>query len=485
MMLFRLIFLAVSVLTLSCKLYSQNMKDAIIKLVGDPALKNGNVSFTILDQKSGDLIATHNPNMSLIPASSLKLLTCAYGLKQLGKDFRFKTVLEITGKVDAKGILQGDLILHGYGDPTLGSEMTVGSMSLDRVLDEFADAVTAAGIHAINGKVYGDGSFFSKEGICDSWQWNDIGNYYGAGVYGLNIYDNLYKLKFKQSRQNFAPSINSFYPAIPDLNFISQVISAGPNSGDNAYIYGGPLQNNCRVKGTIPSGTGFFEIKGSLPDPTAAAAWLLAQKLKSRNIQVQSSSGSLKDPLPEGKRTILKTHFSQPLDQIVNQTLLKSINLNAEAILRYCGAVSQANPTLDNAMKNYVSFLEQESDAQSGFYLADGSGLSKFNSIPSLGFAKVLYKFFKDETLSGALLNSLPVAGISGTLKNFLTNSPAKGKIKAKTGSMERVRSYSGIITGSSQKNYVFTLIINNYSCSSSQIKSKVENFLESMYKLL
>lgn len=464
-------------------LSAQKANAPIIKLTGDPALKNGNVSFTLLDRKTGEFVAAHNPNMSLVPASSLKLLTCSYGLEMLKGDFRFKTQLEITGKVGANGVLKGDLILHGFGDPTLGSEMTEGSSTLDQVLNSFADAVIKAGIRSIDGNIYGDGSYFSNEGIYDSWLWNDIGNYYAAGIYGLNIYDNLYKLKFKQSVQGSSPDIATVYPNIPGLKFASEVLSAGPKSGDNAFIYGGPMQFNCKVRGSIPSGKGTFEVKGSMPDPPKVATWLLNEKLKEKKIFSKGIKSSLIDPLPDGKRTVLMTHYSLPLENIVQQTLLKSINLNAEAILRYCGAQSLPNSTIESAIKGFETFLRRESDNSTGFFLADGSGLSTLNSIPSYGFAKILRQKFQEKSISSILEASLPIAGVSGTMKSYLTNSPAKGKIRAKTGSMSRVRSFSGLLTGASGKEYVFTLIINNYSCSSVQIKSKVETFFDGLFK--
>jgi D-alanyl-D-alanine carboxypeptidase/D-alanyl-D-alanine-endopeptidase (penicillin-binding protein 4) len=378
-----------------------------------------------LDKKTGELVAAHNPNLSLIPASSLKLLTCSYGLEVLKGDFRFKTQLEITGNVDANGILKGDLILHGFGDPTLGSEMTEGSSTIDQVLNSLVDAVIKAGIRSIDGYIYGDGSYFSNEGIYDSWLWNDIGNYYAAGIYGLNIYDNLYKLKFKQSMQGSSPDIATVYPNVPGLKFASEVLSAGPKSGDNAFIYG--MQFNCKVRGSIPSGKGTFEIKGSMPDPPKVATWLLYEKLKEMKISSKGMKSSLSDPLPDGKRTVLKTHYSLPLENIVQQTLLKSINLNAEAILRYCGAKSLPNATIESAIKGFEAFLQQESDNATGFFLADGSGLSTLNSIQVMVLQNIK-KNFQEKSISSILEASLPIAGISGTMKNYLINSPLKVK---------------------------------------------------------
>ncbi len=463
-------------------LKAQKTNNAIITLAGDAALKNGTMSFTIFDRKTGELVATHNPNTSLIPASSLKILSCAFGLKTLGKDFRFKTTLETTGSIDKDGVLHGDLIIKGYGDPTLGSEMTNNTNDLDNVLQSFTTAIKAAGIRNVDGRIFGDGTFLSDEGIYNSWAWNDIGNYYAAGVYGLNIYDNLFKLKFQQTKQGAAPVVVGTFPKVPGLEFSSKVLSGAAGSGDNAYIFGGPLQYKRQIKGTIPAGSGIFEIKGSMPDPPLMTAILLKEALDKIGIVSKSSSGSLKDAMPAGSRKVIFTYYSQKLEHIVNETILKSININAEGIIRYCKAIEKSSSTTEEAISSFAAFLEKNTDGQQGFFVCDGSGLSTSNSIPTFGFAKVLLQLFKDPDISRTITGALPIAGVSGTLKGYLKNSKAAGHIRAKTGSMDRVRSFSGIISGSSGKEYVFSLILNNYTCSSAQIKSKVELFLNDLY---
>ncbi len=463
----------------------QPVKAAVNKLANDASLKNAGLSFTIIDKASGGLLYSHNPHLALVPASSMKLLSCAYGLKTLGKDFRFRTDLEYTGNIDKDGVLHGDLIIKGYGDPSLGSEMTNGEQELDRILNLWVVSIKKKGIKKVEGRVYGDASFLSDEGIYDSWQWADIGNYYAAGDYGLNIFDNLIKVKLKQTKQGGNPSVSATYPNIPGMNFANSLLCAGVNSGDNAYIYGGPLQNQRAIRGTIPAGTSIFEIKGSQPDPPATAALLLRQKLTEAGVESRSFAGSLTSALPDGKRMLIESFYSSPLKDIVRETLLKSLNLNAEGIVRYCHAVNKPGSKIEDALKSFTDFLERQSGQRVGFMVADGCGLSTLNCISSYSFAGFLQEVLKDKAIGGVLTDALPVAGVSGTLKGYMKNSKAAGKIKAKTGSMNRVRSFSGLLTGASGKEYVFSLIINNYTCTSAQIKAKVEALFEGLYSAL
>lgn len=460
---------------------AQKPAAAINGLATDPAMKNGIMSFSLLEKNSGSIIATYNPNTSLVPASSLKILTCAYGLKLLGADFKFKTELQTIGAMDAEGTLKGTLILKGYGDPTLGSILTVGSIPLAGVLSEFVSALKAKGIKKIDGQVYGDASFLSSEGIYDTWSWYDLGNYYATGIYGLNIHDNLYKLNFRQTSSGGKPKVADVTPLIPGLTFDSEVVCKG--TSDNAYIYGAPGQYALRIRGSIPPGSGNFTIKGSMPEPPLHAAQLMLNALTDAGIQVTGQAvSSLREPMPNGNRTVLYTHLSQKLKDIVNQTLLNSINVNTEAIMRYCGVVSQKSNYSKESVEGFKAFVSKQISDNSGFFICDGSGLSSSNCIPSLGFSRMLQELFQDEKLKDILVAALPIAGQSGTLKNYLKDSPAARNVVAKTGSMDRVRSFSGLITGRTGKEYVFSLIVNNYSCSSSEIKVKIEKFFDQLY---
>ena len=462
-------------------LQAQKVEDVILQLAGDPAMKHGIMGFALIDQNTGLVKATYQPNASLIPASSLKVLTCAYGLEILGQDFKFKTELQYTGQIDKYGTLHGDVILKGYGDPTLGSIMTDGADDLNNVLNQFVNAIKKKGIKRIQGRIIGDATYLSAEGIYDSWAYYDLGTYYAAGVYGLNINDNLYSVNYRQSKEGSMPQISTTNPEIIGIKFKSEVVSTGLN--DNAYIYGGPHQYHLTVRGSIPPGNGNFRIKGAMPEPPLQAAKLLSTALIKSGIKVSLSPiSSLRDKMPDGKRTIILTHYSQDLATIIKATLLHSLNLNTEGILRQCGVVLSKENTIAVAVKAYTDFAEKLAGEGSGFFIRDGSGLSTANAVPALGFSKLMVHFIKNEAISNIILSALPVMGVSGTLKSYLENSPATGKITAKTGSMDRVRSFSGRIIGKSGQTYVFTLILNNYECTSMEIKSKIETFFTQLY---
>ena len=259
---------------------------AVEAFVASEQLRSASVSFCVLDVSTGQVIAQHDPLRSLAPASALKTVTTASALALLGPNYQFKTTLSYTGTLDGDGSLAGDLYLQGFGDPTFGSDQMAGLPGLEGTLLRMVQATQQSGIRAVEGRVFGDGSYFETAAHVPTWQWNDLGNYYGAGAFGLNINENLYQLHFTQTAQGEVPPISGTTPPLPDLNVRNEVLSAGPRTGDNAYIYGAHYTNERYVRGTIPAGSGTFTIKGSIPEPPLTAARLFAEALAAYGVEV-------------------------------------------------------------------------------------------------------------------------------------------------------------------------------------------------------
>ncbi|GAG80932.1 unnamed protein product, partial [marine sediment metagenome] len=255
-----------------------SLQKAIGQLVADPDLKHASLGICVIDVESGKVIAQYEKDQSLIPASSLKVVTTATALSKLGENFRFKTELQYDGQLKSDGTLNGNLYLKGYGDPTLGSDRFDNAVTVDLLMDELVQAVKKAGIKKINGKIVGDASFYTSSVNSRSWLWEDLGNYYACGAWGLNIQENKFYINFKQSLKLGAqPKIESTKPSIPNLLLINEVQSAETNSGDNAYIFGSPYSYTRFIRGTIPIGKSTFTIKGAIPDPPFFAAHKLMQ----------------------------------------------------------------------------------------------------------------------------------------------------------------------------------------------------------------
>ena len=471
-------------------LQSQNLLDkAIERLAKEPSLKNASLGISVLEVASGKQIAAYFPNQSLKPASSLKVVTTGVALALLGNDFRFKTVLEYDGTIDSEGTLHGNLYIKGYGDPTLGSDHFKKAEQLNIVLSKWVRAIRQQGIKKIDGQIVGDASFFDSSVNGRTWLWEDMGNYYASGAWGLNIHENRYFLKFQQTaRIGEKPEIVGISPQIPNLLLMNELQSAERTSGDNAYIFGVPYDYTRFVRGTIPIGSKIFTIKGSIPDPPFFAAHSLLNKLEASGISTRklASSQFELDRLGESRKKRIRfyTYQSPTLKEIVKETNLKSVNLYCEAMLRMLGQKKTGIGNAAAGLEQIKTFWEERGLNLDGFFMEDGSGLSPQNAVSAFHLASILRKIARDQKLFPAFYDSLPIAGQTGTLRGMFKNSVANGKLRAKSGGMTRVRSYTGYAKTKSGKLLAFCVIVNNFSGKSAALRNKLAIFMETLCRI-
>jgi len=480
----KLFFSAIALLFLPLWLQSQSRLPAAIESVAKyPDLQTGDLGVAVIDVESGKVIAQHGVDKSLIPASTLKTVTTASAVHFLGADYRFRTELQYDGEITADGTLNGNIYIKGYGDPTLASPDMEGVLELDELMQLFANAITEAGIQRINGKIVGDASYFTTAVSGDGWQWSDLGNYYGTGAWGLTIHENLFYLHFQQtSRLKATPEITGTSPYVPNLLFINEVRSAGANTGDNAYIYGGPYDYTRFVRGSIPVGSGRFTIKGSLPDPAFFAAHYLMQFLEKSGIStsklVTTDLEMRRTEERDGERKTLTTHLSPPLSEIIQRANYKSVNLYCEMLLRAIGVVADERGSDTSGKEAIEELWESKGLDTEGWFFEDGSGLSGRNGITALQLAKILQLAAKDPKIFPSFYESLPVGGVSGTVQYMFKGTPAAGNIRAKSGSLRRVRSYAGYAESRSGKLLAFSVIANNFKGSSGAMRQQLEKIM-------
>ena len=469
--------------------FSQRLNDVINTFANDNDFKYGGISVSVINVENGKLIAGHNSNLGLTPASSLKVITTAAALHYLGDNFRFKTELQYDGEIDENGTLNGNLFIKGFGDPTLGSHHFGKAEELDVVMQKFVEAIQAAGIKKINGHIIGDASFFESEVIGAKWLWEDLGNYYGAGMHGLNIQENLYFIDFQQvGKVGAKPTIVATRPTIPNLLLLNEVKSDVKGSGDNAFIFGAPYAYTRYVRGTIPVGNKKFTVKGSIPDPPFFAAHYLAGFLEKSGIETAKLTASYFDlerenQITDAKRNVFYTYQSPTLRDIVEKTNMKSVNLYCEAMLRMIGKEVNGKGTPEAGLEAVYDFLKNKKMNTKGFFLLDGSGLSPMNSATTFQMASAIRIFLNDDKISDSFKNSMPVSAKSGSMRYMLKGTSAAGNVFAKSGGMERVRSYTGFVKTKKGKVVSFSMIANNFTCKSSQVRKKMEKVMLAIYE--
>ena len=464
-------------------LKSQTTRDvrlAIKEMAADEDLKNASISFYALDIDSNKIISGYGSSKSLIPASTMKLVTTATALELFGGGKRFSTYIKYSGEIDTNCVLNGDIYVVGGGDPCLGS--TRFSKYYGDFIGKWANEIIQLGIDSINGRVIGDASIFSEQMIPATWIWGDLGNYYGAGPCGLSIYENKCNLELQSGKRGDSTTITCIYPYIPNLTFDNGVKSMITKK-DLSYIFGAPYQENRIIKGGIPIDKENFEVRGSIPDPAYLTAFELDMELRGMGIKlanpsttirkIKSEKGSFKKP----KRSMVTTTRSPRLTSIVDLTNMHSINLYAEHIVNQIGVLKYRSGDTGSGTQAISLFWKKNELDIDGMHVNDGSGLSRFNAITARQLVGILKHMYESDNKK-MFTNSLPVAGKSGTLRNIGKGTAAVGRVRAKSGTMTRVKSYAGYVTTKNKRNIAFAIIVNNFNCTSFKMKKKMEKVM-------
>src|ERR1700712_524269 len=279
----------------SAQTFERKLQSAFNRLQLDSQCRYASVSLTVLDAKTGQTVFTVNPNMGLATASTLKTITTITAFNLLGKDFQYQTQFGYSSTITADGTLTGDVIIKGAGDPTLGSWRYENTHE-GHVLSLMVDALQKAGIKKINGRIIGDDSIFGSQSIPEGWIWMDLGNYYGAGTSGLTWRENQFDIKFHTGRVDSPISITHEVPAMPYLNFKSELVNAPSGTGDNAYAFLPVRGKMMYIRGRYAIDQTKKSISAALPDPAYDAAFRLTDTLKRLGILISNepeSTGTL------------------------------------------------------------------------------------------------------------------------------------------------------------------------------------------------
>jgi len=465
------------VLCMGLVLRAQNPVAAeLLKLQSDPGLKHAAWAFLATYADTRDTIAKYDEQTALPPASVMKTVSTGAALQILGADYTFKTRLYIRGKITADGILNGDLIIRGGGDPTLGSDKWPAT-SRDTLFANIYRLVRAQGIKLINGNIVADASAFEELMAPPGWNWGDIGNYYGAGPSGLTICDNLVLYCFKSGKTGDSTRVFRTVPEVKDVKIRNAVTAGG--TGDNAYVFGSEYGSLRYIRGNIPANSDSFCVKGNIPDPPKFAGTLLKEALEKLNMPVMGGVTTDRDQPtaldyknPELRE--IGSIQSPRLATIVSAVNLFSNNLYAEHVHKAISAYKTGTGSNGSSNGIITDFWVSKGLNRDALFVTDGSGLSRSNAISMANLVKMLDIIARDKTAE-AFKNSLPVAGKSGTLRNMCKNTPAQGNLIAKSGTMSRIKSYAGYVKAANGRPVVFAMTFNNYSCSTSELTDKIE----------
>lgn len=445
---------------------SQKLQKAFQQFESDSQLRHAISSLYVIDAKTSEVVFERNAQVGLAPASTQKIITSVTAFELLGKEYRYKTELGYTGEIKGNRLI-GELVIAGFGDPTLGSfryKQTADSL----VLKKWSDAVGKLGIQSY-GTVISTDKGFSLKAIPDGWIRQDIGNYYGAGAYGINWRENQFDL-FLRSENTVGGEVYLEEINLEDRKlgpFYNALKAGEKGSGDNAYIY---LQDGYRaLAGTIPRGEKNFKISGSILDPDEDLKWIFSRQLKKMTGVFAEKGISEINPFfyrqlpkrPEFLYKVFYTHYSPSLDSIIYWFNKKSINLYGEALVKTFAYEKTGFGSTDTGVAIVKKFWQEKGLDEEELNIYDGSGLSPLNRVTTHAQVQIL-KYAKTKDWFPSFYDALP----------------EYNGMKMKSGTISDVKGFCGYHTAKDGKEYIFSFLVNNYSGRASQLLSK-------MYKVL
>lgn len=453
---------AFAILTLSTQIiFAQNISqklDAATKnLMDSSGAISSSLSFYVSDE-NGNFIYEYQGNKGLSTASTQKIFTAAAALETLGKNYTYTTTSSYSGTVSG-GVLKGNLFISSNGDPTLGS-WRYDAYKPENFKQKLIEAIKKSGITKISGDVIIDDSYFDHQTIPGGWPWDDLGNYYGAGVWGINWRENQFDININ------GKDFKGFSYPLEGVNWLNDLKVGG--SSDQSLIFTAPHSNVALINGTLPSKT--VTVSGSTPNPPLQLGVEVKQWLKESGIDfsgkvVTNSQLEIegKKVLEAPKENVFFTYQSPTLDKIIYWFLRKSINLYGEALIKTLGKEKKGNPSFKSGVAFLKEFWKSKGINTNMINFADGSGLSPQNYVSSKAEVQ-------------ALLYAKKQPWFESYYDGFSTQDNG---MKMKSGTMRDTKSFAGYHTAKDGKKYVFSIIINNYQGSGSSELQKILNVLK------
>jgi len=461
----------------------------IATILDDPDSDRAFWGIYAISLDSGKTILALNPDKLFTPASNAKLFTTAAVFGLIGPDYRFKTTVETLGSLDKYGRLNSDLALVGRGDPNLSGRVLPYNMHTERkappiqVLTELADQLVQHGLKYVDGDVVADDSYFVWERYDEGWSQDDLAREWGAPVSALTINDNVIFVNIMPADRPGERAFLNITPFPEYYKIDNRVMTTPQGSGPRTVsINREPGSNQLTFWGNIPQDDPGFGEALAIEDPADFSARLFRQLLEQRGVTIYgrartrhtelastrtfsvtslaSGGGDTARP-PNLSPMVLASYQSQPLAQDLRVINKVSQNLHAELMLRLLGKEKGTSGSIEGGLEVMRGFLVSAGVKADQFVFYDGSGLSREDLVTPQAIVTLL-RYCRQQSWGQAYEDTLPIAGLDGSLADRFRNTPASGVVHAKTGSLAHVYSLAGYATAQSGEHIAFAVMTNN-----------------------
>ncbi len=422
---------------------------------------------------TGEIIYKHNENKLFMPASNLKLFTSAAGLVKLGPEYVYKTCLYSDSKIEKNGVINGNLILAGSGDPTISGRFRDGNVTA--AFEEWAEKLKDMGVKKISGSIIGDDDLFDDVNLGFSWSWDDLPYWYAASISALSFNDNCIDFYVYPGKEIGSPARIEWKPETKYFTLKNTVRTTKVGNVKNVLFWRDQGTNDISVEGNIPVNSSRYVESISVSNPTLYTSTVLTEVFNKAGIKVEGAPEDI-DNLPDtikekiGRKTdliLMAEHISPNIAEVIKVINKNSQNFYAEQVLKTVGREYGEKGSFEEGINVVKSMLSGIGINTNEFFMRDGSGLSHQNLIKPSNMAALL-KYMHNHRYSKYFYDSLPVAGVDGSLRRRMKNTNAENNVRAKTGYIGHVRSLSGYVTSKDNEKFLFTLIVNHFSVSRS-----------------
>jgi D-alanyl-D-alanine carboxypeptidase/D-alanyl-D-alanine-endopeptidase (penicillin-binding protein 4) len=457
----------------------------------DTAPFDRNMWGVVLTDLDGRIMFSRNAERLFIPASNTKLVVAAVAAALLPPNWTVNTSVYASGSI-VDGELKGDLVLYGRGDPTFSRRCYAGDTTQVGVciddpmqpLRVLAGQLRARGTRRVTGSLVGDGSYFEPTLVHPSWEGYDLNWWYAAPVSGLAVNDNSIDLEYGPGSTEGAPVEIAVTPDFGDITLENRTWTGPAGSRRTIDFFRRPGSLALWAEGSVALTSGTRTEHFALPDPNYFTAQAFRRVLADSGISVAGPSLGTTDStryqhlrLGEGMAEV----ESRPLTDWIFPIQNTSQNLVAETLLKQLGKHFGTEGSWKEGLEVERRFLIDSVGIDSTqFSLRDGSGLASSNVVTPMALAQLL-RYIRHHPNYATFMAGLPESAQRGSLKRRFVGTPLEGRVKAKTGSISRVKSLSGYIETAKGKTLVFAILANNHALGGSQMTRQIDSVVVEM----
>jgi D-alanyl-D-alanine carboxypeptidase/D-alanyl-D-alanine-endopeptidase (penicillin-binding protein 4) len=445
--------------------------------VSDPRFAAAAWGVKIVSLDSGRTLYAQAADRRLSPASNAKLYVAALALDTLGGDYRVRTPVFASTPVDAAGAILGNVIVSGRGDPSCDPRRL--QQDFLAAFDPYVAVLKNAGVRRIAGDVVADATYFRATPFGASWTVDDINDYYGAEISAVSVNDNYVDVRVTPGATVGAPCTLEWLQPLAGLTFDNRTTTTAAGGARSISVLRLPGETTVQIFGELPLGDKPELTEATVPRPAAWFAAGLKAALARAGISVGGAARGVRWPEVSAQAASdvrLGEVVSPPLREYLGVMMKQSQNLQADLIFAHLGELRRTATTPmraeDLALTGLREFLTRHALPVNDVIFDEGSGLSR-NNLTTATATLALLEFMAKHREAKAFAESLPIAGVDGTLRRRMKGTPAEGKVLAKTGTLRWTTALSGYVTSLAGERLAFSLMLNRFPAAPGRSASR------------